>query len=476
MREQNHISVLRREVLRLVAKAFLSGEGFGRGVEQIPFQMRPRHMQSSRCCIYKDRAVLRFRCMAALGFRLEDETDDSTPLAEYAARALERRQPSAPILTVCDIACQGCVPARYYVTDVCQNCIAHPCIGACRFGAIQHVRGRSYIDPEKCRNCGKCQDACPYQAIVRLTVPCETACPVKAIRKGDSGRAEIDVKRCISCGRCMRACPFGTVIERSEIVDVLMSMRSGRHTTALVAPAIVGQFPGTLNRLVEALHQLGFSEVVEVASGADITSRREADEFVERMERGERFITTSCCPGYVETVRQHIPELLPYVSSTGTPMHYSAEAAKVRFPGTVTVFIGPCVAKRKEGLDDPMVDYVLTFEELGALFAANDIDVGECVEHSLGQGASDTGRGYAISGGVAAAVQRCVGDRAEVRPVFVNGLTSAGLRRLKEFATGTCPGNLVEVMACEGGCVAGAGVLGDVQKVTRAVAAFANRK
>ena len=76
-----------------------------------------------------------FRVMAALGFRLEDEEDDSTPLSVYSEKAsLEREQPSAPILTVCDTACQGCIPARYYVTDACQNCIAHPCIGPCHFG------------------------------------------------------------------------------------------------------------------------------------------------------------------------------------------------------------------------------------------------------------------------------------------------------------------------------------------------------
>ena len=77
---------------------------------------------------------MRFQVMVALGFRLEDEEDDSTPLSVYAEKALEREQPSAPILTVCDTACQGCIPARYNVTDACQNCIAHPCIGSCHFG------------------------------------------------------------------------------------------------------------------------------------------------------------------------------------------------------------------------------------------------------------------------------------------------------------------------------------------------------
>lgn len=473
MQEQNYINELRREVLRRVARALLSGGDFASEVERIPYAMRPKGSKLVRCCIYKERAVVRFRCMAALGFRLEDETDDSTPLASYACKALERKAPSAPILTVCDIACQGCVPARYYVTNACQSCVAHPCLGACRFDAIQHVNGHSYIDSDKCRNCGKCHEACPYRAIVKLVVPCEEACPVRAIHKGEDGCAEIDADKCISCGRCMRACPFGTVIERSEIVDVLCRIKEKRHVTALIAPAIVGQFPGSLNRLVEALHQLGFSEVIEVATGADVTTRREADEFVERMERGQRFMTTSCCPGYVETVRRHVPEIAPFVSSTGTPMHYAAEIARERHPGTVTVFLGPCVAKRQEALGDPLVDYVLTFEEVGALLAAAGIEVASCAEHSLGEGASGEARGYALSGGVAGAVRKKVGDRAEVKPVHVNGLSLSGLRQLREYAKGTCPGNLVEVMACEGGCVGGAGVLGDKNKVSRAVAAFA---
>lgn len=117
----------------------------------------------------------------------------------------------------------------------------------------------------------------------------------------------------------MRACPFGTVIERSEIIDVLAALKSGRHMTALVAPAIVGQFPAELGKVIEGLRRLGFSSVLEVASGADITSRNEADEFVERMEKGEKFMTTSCCPAFVTAVRRHMPEVLPFVSSTARP-------------------------------------------------------------------------------------------------------------------------------------------------------------
>ena len=251
----NMLSSLRLGVIERLALSFWAGT-LPEDVDRIPLLMRPRGSEiMSRCCIYKDRAILRERLRAAMGFRLEDETDDSIPLRTYAEEALERKEPNWPILTVCDIACQGCMRARYYVTDACQGCVARSCIGSCRFGAISFSRGRSTIDPEKCRNCGMCMDACPYHAIVRLNVPCEAACPVRAIHKGNKGRAEIDFEKCTSCGRCMRACPFGAVMERSEVLPVLRALASGRHVTALMAPAIVGQFPGGPARIVTALRR-----------------------------------------------------------------------------------------------------------------------------------------------------------------------------------------------------------------------------
>ena len=186
------------------------------------------------------------------------------------------------------------------------------------------------------------------------------------------------------------------------------------------------------------------------------------------------FLATSCCPAYVEAVRRHAPELLPHVSETATPMHYTAEIARERHPETVTVFIGPCVAKRQEGLHDEMVDYVLTFEEVGALFNARGIVVEECEEHEL-ERPSNEARGYAIAGGVSAAVEKLVGDRFEVRPVAINGLSPQGLKKLQSFVKGGCPGNLVEVMTCVGGCVGGAGVVMPAAKGAKAVENFATK-
>ncbi len=463
----------RREILVRLARAFLQNK-LVETVDRLPVEVLNGDETPYRCCIYKERAILRTRCLAALGFRVEDD-DEVTPLSEYARRALDRDKPTSPVMTVLDIACNECVPSRYVVTELCQSCLARACAVNCPFGAIDISHGPAKIDPEKCKSCGRCKEACPYQAIMRCIVPCEEACPVGAIHKGKNGRAEIDFDKCVSCGRCMRACPFGAVMERSQIIDVLKTLRTDKKVVAMVAPAIAGQFPGTVEQVVSALRKLGFSNVIEVAVGADITTRNEAKEFIERMERGDAFMTTSCCPGYIETVRRHVPELSKFVSDTATPMHYTAELAKQRDPDCVTVFVGPCVAKRYEGINDPLIDYVLTFEELGALFVAGDIEVANCEQAKFDEFPSLEGRGFAITGGVAAAVKAAVNGRVELNPVCINGIKPAVVRLFKTYPKGKAPGNLIEMMTCEGGCIAGAGVLGNPKQAAKQVTKFSEQ-
>ena len=115
---------------------------------------------------------------------------------------------------------------------------------------------------------------------------------------------------------------------------------------------------------------------------------------------------------------------------------------------------------------------MLTFEEVGALLDAKGIVVEDCAEAGLGN-ASGAGRGYAISGGVAAAVKKVVSEREDVRPIFINGLSLQALRKMQSYIDGSCPGNLIEVMTCVGGCVGGAGVLAEADKAARLVDRFA---
>ena len=129
-------------------------------------------------------------------------------------------------------------------------------------------------------------------------------------------------------------------------------MENKKKVVALYAPAIASQFRAESGQLEEALLDAGFDKVYEVALGGDICADKEAKEFEERMARGDKMMTTSCCSAYVRAVQIHVPELKECVSSTRSPMHYTAEIARKDDPGCITVFIGPCLAKRREGFDD----------------------------------------------------------------------------------------------------------------------------
>ncbi|MFA6173103.1 MAG: monomeric [FeFe] hydrogenase [Kiritimatiellales bacterium] len=471
-RYDNQAKRIRKEVLVRVAKAFM-GEHPHEVINRIPAEMRPKEMDSSRCCIYKDREVLKYRIMAALGFGVEDEKDELTPLRDYFDLALHRETIGHTGLTVIDIACSACLTSRYMVTNACRGCLGRPCQTNCPKNAIDLVGGRAVINPDLCVSCGLCLKACPYNAVVRTPVPCEEICPVSAVSKDEAGREVIDHDKCIACGQCARACPFAAVQELSQMIDVLKLLKSGRKTIALLAPAVIGQFPGSLNQVAAALEKIGFNQVEDVAVGADETVRREAAEWKERIEEGAPFMTTSCCPAYVEAVNKHLPELKKFVSHTPSPMAISARMAKDAAPDAVTVFIGPCLAKRAEAMNNPDVDYVLTFEELDAVLSAAGIDVKKCTPKILERQAQAGGRGFPVSGGVTGAIRAHLAAEADaLKPVCFNGLDSKALARLQLAATRGCDGNFVEVMCCEGGCMNGPGVLRNPAVAARKLAAL----
>jgi [FeFe] hydrogenase (group B1/B3) len=474
---ENKTTLIRREIMTMIARFYFE-DRVSKAIDTIPMKMIPRDAQPIRCCVFKDREIVRLRTIAALGFSLEQEPENELILlSEFANIALARTRPEFPILTFIREACSSCVRANYMVSNMCHNCVAQPCMTCCPKGAIHRVGEQAQIDPARCINCGLCQGECPFHAIVYVPVPCEEACPVDAIGRDEEGREEIDYSRCIFCGRCARACPFGAVMDKSQIVDVLEHMHRGRSLAAMVAPSIVGQFNASFPQVISALRSLGFTHVVEVALGADMTAKAESEEFAARMKGGDPVMGTSCCPAYVEAVKKHAKDFQPYVSSARTPMAYTAELVKEAYPDDVRVFIGPCIAKKHEGLENPDVDYVLMYTELAALFAGKDIKVEECPadgKADLGQ-ATSVGRGFPVSGGVSDAVAAGVLGAVEVRQAFIDGLTRKNVKLLNAYAK-KCPGNLVEVMSCEGGCVAGPGVIREPQASARMIARLTGKK
>jgi [FeFe] hydrogenase (group B1/B3) len=437
-------------------------------IDQIPIKLRPKDSDASRCCIYHDRAVLKYRLMALLGISAEEETDEAKTLCKYLDEVIgseprkigensELEKKESP-LSVCAPACSGCPDARVMSTSNCRGCFARPCVYSCPKNAITVSNSQSQIDSAKCIKCGKCISACPYNAIVKTTVPCEEACPVGAIRKNERGVAEIDFSKCIFCGKCFMACPFGAVMERSQIVAVLSAMKRGEKLVAMVAPAADRQFPGTVEQLLAACVKAGFSDVIEVALGAEKTTEHETAEFLERMQEDSKtFMTTSCCPAYVNLVGKHLPELIDNISLTPSPMVYTHEMVRKINPDAKTVFIGPCVAKRSEARRKG-IDFVLSFEELGAILAGRKIDVLSCEAYPISRPAVATARNFARSCGVTEAV---LAEATAKIPGFqlaakqINGIDRKTCTMLKLYASGKMPANFLEVMACPGGCVNG---------------------
>ena len=459
----NGATVLRRELMIRLVRAFDAGT-LAEEIDQIAVKLRPKDSEASRCCIYHDRAIIKYRLMALLGISVEEETDEAKRLGEYLEEKskskveVEERNLSQAPLSVCGPACSGCPDAKVVSTQNCRGCFARPCVYNCPKKAVEVVDGHSVIDQTKCIKCGKCIAACPYNAIVKTTVPCEEACPVGAIRKNAHGVAEIDFGKCIFCGKCFNACPFGAVMEKSQLVDVLGAMKRGERLVAMVAPSADRQFPGTIEQLLAACVKAGFADVIEVALGAEKTTEHETAEFIERMEKDPNtFMTTSCCPAYVNLVAKHLPDLVTHVSLTPSPMVYTREIVRSKNPSAKTVFIGPCVAKRSEARRKD-VDYVLSFEELGAILAGRKIDVIACESWPVPRPANPTARNFARSCGVTEAV---LAEATSKIPGFtlnakqINGIDRKTCTMLKLYASGKLPANFLEVMACSGGCVNG---------------------
>ncbi|GAB1402863.1 4Fe-4S dicluster domain-containing protein [Lentimicrobium sp.] len=454
MAQTNNATLIRREIITRLCKLYI--ENRLEDIDRIALEMAPRNttpVSGNRCCIHKSRAIIKYRVMALLGFNVSDETDELESLYSYALRALSHKEPEKGVLTVVDEACTSCVKSNYVVSNLCRGCLASHCMVTCPRNAITMEHGQARIDPLKCVGCGLCKDACPYHAIIYMPIPCEESCPVKAIYRNAEGVEEIDYDKCIHCGRCMVACPFGAVMYRSQIINVLHDIsRPNRQVVAMLAPAISGQFKATYPQIATAVKKLGFTDVFEVAAGAVATARDEAHELKEVLEQGQQFMTTSCCPAFVELTEKQLTGLKPYVSHTPSPMRYTADIVRQQYPDASVVFIGPCVAKQAEARRYPGIDYVMTFEELGALMIAMNVDLQTFEATEQEEVIAE--RKFAFSNGVLNSVTDYY-DGPSLNPLVISGLHKKNIASLRRITTGKHDWNMIEVMACEGGCLAG---------------------
>lgn len=169
--------IIRRDLLRNIVKLFANGE-LEEKIDRIPLEMRPKNREARlRCCIHKERAVIKYKMFPLLGFTVDDEKDELTPLRNYASAAISREKVRDEILTVVDEACTSCVKAQYVVSNLCRGCVARPCMMNCPKEAIKMQDGQAKIDPAKCVNCGICKQQCQYHAIIHLPPESAGAAP-----------------------------------------------------------------------------------------------------------------------------------------------------------------------------------------------------------------------------------------------------------------------------------------------------------
>lgn len=474
------VTRLRKQVFKEIAKVAYSSKNIYDAIEAIPYIISPGDTPHYRESIYRERAIASERVRLAMGMSLRPEDHPVHITSGLEESNIAQKYYEPPLIQVIPSACNSCAVKRYQISDQCCGCMAHPCQEVCPTDAISMINGRSHIDQEKCIQCGKCKASCPYDAISKKIRPCAAACGVDAIESDDLGRARINTDRCVSCGMCMVNCPFGAIADKSQIFQLIRAMQNQNHVIAEVAPAIIGQFGENVSagKIKAALLELGFYEVYEVAMGADIGALKEAHHYVDKVVSGELpFLLTSCCPSWSMLAKKFFPETINKISNALTPMVATARSIKQKYPDCKVVFIGPCAAKKLEASRRSVrsdVDFVITFEELSAMFEAKGIDIKTFEKEVPFDDATGAGRGYAVAGGVADAIEKCIHEyynNVDVLIEHAQGLSEC--RRMLMIAkTGKMDGCLIEGMACPGGCVGGAGTNIAINRSTTEVKKF----
>ncbi len=441
---------LKYKVLREVAKQAWNDTLLD-NIMEIPKKIVPGKTSTMRCCVYKERAILGDRVKLAMGGDKENPN----------------------VIEVIETACDECPMGGYEVTNSCRGCLAHRCEDVCPRGAISfdhdHV---AHIDKSKCVDCGACAKVCPYTAIVNRKRPCENACKIKAIYMNENKAAAINNDKCIACGACVYQCPFGAIMDKSYILDVIDILKKSENNQkykvfAVIAPSISSQFRyAKLGQVISGLKELGFHTVVEAALGADMVAHAESKELAEK-----GFLTSSCCPAFVDYIGKFFPDLLEFVSHNLSPMATIAKYIKEHEAPCKVVFIGPCTAKKAEVQKEsvrPYVDVAMTFEELQALFDSKDLEITELEEDVL-DNASYFGRIFARSGGLSDAVAQGLKEHGiedfQLKALPCDGIEACRTALLKK-SKNVLDANFIEGMACSGGCIGGAGCLthGDKNK------------
>ncbi|MDW5299303.1 MAG: 4Fe-4S dicluster domain-containing protein [Sedimentibacter sp.] len=472
---------IRRQVFAKIAKMAYDGTDLSE-LEKLSYEILPGEVALYRDSIFRERAIVDERLRLTMGLDVRKPTEYHRVTDGISEVNVSEIQFVEPLVNIITYACEACPTKAFYVTDNCRKCLSHPCTNVCPVNAVSIGKDRAIIDQDKCIKCGRCEQTCPYNAIVKYERPCAAACGVNAIESDHLGRAKINQDRCVSCGNCIIQCPYGAISDKSQIYQLVIALKNNSHMYAIIAPSFLGQFGPLASpaQVFEGIKQLGFRDIVEVSLGADITTLREAKEFLERVPEKNPYMGTSCCNSWTIMVEKLFPDQYQYISDSASPMVETAKYIKDKDPEAKITFIGPCISKKLEALREDVKDYVhfvITFEELMGMFVAKGIELSEIEVSKEIQDASSLGRGYAIAGGVAEAVKNTALKIDPSREINVESASTLQecVKLMRLAKAGKKNGYLLEGMACLGGCIGGPGTISSINRVRKAVTDFKNQ-
>lgn len=322
-----------------------------------------------------------------------------------------------------------------------------------------------YTEKTECQDCYKC---------IR-------ECPVKAIRV-ENGHAIVVSEQCILCGHCVMICPTGAKHIRNDLSRARQQLTLKERVIVSLAPSFIAEFSGVDPRvLIAAIKKLGFYGVSETALGADLVSAQIADDFKaadrESVATGapvQKLYLSSACPVTVEYIKLYMSEFTPYITDRASPLLAHARFLK-RFYGEETgiVFVGPCIAKKREADIWQMVDCAITFQDLrqwlhAAAITLTGSDTDTASDSSFIPYQAAKGALYPVDGGMIAAIEKYQGTNG------IHMMAITGIEEIEKALKGLEPQKLaaplfMELLACAGGCINGPGASTDEPTALRRI-------
>lgn len=301
----------------------------------------------------------------------------------------------------------------------------------------------------KCKHCYKC---------VRN-------CEVKAVMIKDE-RAEIMPDKCILCGKCMQVCPQSAKTLISDLELVKGYIDDGLRTVISLAPSYMGLLKyKTIGQVNAALRKLGFADVRETSEGAAVVTA----EYARLLKEGEmENIITTCCPSANDLIEIYYPQLIPYMAPVVSPMIAHGKMLKEELgPDVKVVFLGPCIAKKKEAGDirhEGYIDAVLNFNDISRWLSEEEITIEDCEDIPFTNINPRINRLYPVTNGVVNSVLATEEERDSYRKFYVHGCRNC-MDLCESMLRGGIQGCFIEMNMCSGGCIKGPTV--DDENVSR---------